>query len=170
MKQIFLLFICLVISAASANGQIDAIEKYFDKYVEDERFTVVYVSPKMFQMVAKVASEDMDQDAKDVISNLKGLRILTTEENTEAFYEEAKKKINTKEYEVLMTVRDEGENVQFLVKDTGDVIHELLLLVGGSEDFVLMSFVGDIDLAKISKLAANMDIDGAEHLEKLGDN
>lgn len=156
----------MVVAIASSFGQADAIEKYFEKYMDDENFTVVYVSPKMFEMVAKIAPDDMDQDTKDVINDLKGLRILTTEYNTKAFYKEAKSLINTKEYEVLMTVRDEGTNVEFLVKDTGDIINELLLLVGG-DDFVMMSFVGNIDLNKISKLANSIDIDGMEHLDKI---
>ena len=56
-----------------------------------------------------------------------------------------------------MTVREKaGGNVQFMVKD-GDkegVIRELLLLVGGEDsEFVLMSFIGDINLKNIGKLA-----------------
>ena len=67
-----------------------------------------------------------------------------------------------------MTVRDEGENVHFWVKDDcGNIINDLLLLVGGADDLVLLSFVGNIDLKKISKLASSVDIDGLEHLEKL---
>jgi len=158
----------MVVAVASSFGQSDAIEKYFDKYMDDENFTVVYVSPKMFEMVAKIAPEDLDSDTKDVIKDLKGLRILTTDYNTKAFYKEAKSLIDTKEYEILMTVRDEGTNVEFLVKDQGDIINELLLLVGGDE-FVMMSFVGDIDLNKISKLANSIDIDGMEHLDNLND-
>lgn len=158
----------MVVAIASSFGQADAIEKYFDKYMDDENFTVVYISPKMFEMVAKIAPEDMDQETRDVIKDLKGLRILTTEYNTKAFYKEAKSLINTKEYEILMTVRDDGTNVEFLVKDSGDIINELLLLVGGDE-FVMMSFVGNIDLKKIAKLANSVDIDGMEHLKNLDD-
>ena len=168
MKKLSLFLAMMVVAIASSFGQADAIEKYFDKYMDDENFTVVYISPKMFQMISKIAPDDMDQDTKDVIKDLKGLRILTTEYNTKAFYKEAKGLINTSEYEVLMTVRDEGTNVEFLVKDTGDIINELLLLVGGDE-FVMMSFVGNIDLDKISKLANSLDIDGAQHLDKLED-
>lgn len=168
MKKLSLFLAMMVVAIASSFGQADAIEKYFDKYMDDENFTVVYISPKMFQMISKIAPDDMDQDTKDVIKDLKGLRILTTEYNTKAFYKEAKSLINTGEYEILMTVRDEGTNVEFLVKDTGDVINELLLLVGGDE-FVMMSFVGNIDLDKISKLANSLDIDGAKHLDKLDD-
>lgn len=164
----FIVTLC-VFAAVQAGAQSDAISTYFNKYIDDERFTVVYVSPKMFELVSKVGAEEMDQDVKDVIKDLKGLRILTTEENGSGFYNEAKKMIDTKQYEVLMTVRDEGSNIEFLVKDKGDIIEELLLLVGGTEEFVLMSFVGNLNLNKISKLGKTLDIEGAEHLEKLKD-
>lgn len=168
MKKLSLVLALLIGIAGMSFGQSDAIEKYFNQYVDDDNFTVVYISPKMFEMVSKIAPDDMDPEVKSVIKDLKGLRILTTEYNVEAFYKEAKSKINTNEYEVLMTVRDDGTNVEFLVKDSGDIINELLLLVGGDE-FVMMSFVGNIDLNKIAKLANTIDIDGMEHLENLED-
>lgn len=167
MKNIILILMAMF-STAILTAQADAIEKYFNQYLDDERFTVVYISPKMFNMVAKMDIEDLDAETKELISNLKGLRILTTEINTLAFYNEALKKINTSEYEILMKVRDGDENVHILIKDDGGQrIHELLLLVGGASDFVLLSFIGDIDLDKISKLANSMDIKGVEHLEKI---
>ena len=72
-------------------------------------------------------------------------------------------------YEELMTVKDGDSNVSFLIKDSdgGNIVNELLLLVGGQEDFVLMSFSGKIPLDKVSKLAKSINIDGAEHLDKL---
>ena len=53
--------------------------------------------------------------------------------------------------------------------DSGDmeVINELLLLVGSEDEFVMVSFVGMISLDKISKLANVLDVEGAEHLDKL---
>lgn len=165
------LIILFFFATFNLSGQADAIEKYFSKYKDDESFTMVYVSPKMFKMFAKVAGDEVDEDIRDVISDLRGLRILTTENNSMQLYKEATATINTKEYEELITVRDGKENIKFMVKDDGseDIIHELLLLVGGEDDFVLMSFVGDIDLDKISKLAHSIDIDGLEHLDKIKD-
>lgn len=183
MKKYLIILFATCISSMSF-AQIDAIENYFGKYQDDERFTTVYVSPKMFQMISKVADgagEDGGIQGKineadlaviaDVIKDLKGLRILTTDQNPLDFYKEATKMIPTDDYEMLMSVRDKGENIRFFVKDdSAGVINELLLLVGGEEDFVLMSFLGDIDLKKIGKLAKSLDIDGAEHLEKLGED
>ena len=168
MRNILVAFILLCF-VGSAGAQSNAIDKYFKQYKDDERFTMVYISPKMFEMAVKVAEENVEEDVVDMLREIEGLKILTTDENPNSFYKEALKKINTKEYEELMTVRDDGQNVQFLVKDqqNGDIVKELLLLVGGEDEFVLMSFVGKIDLKKIGKLAKNMSINGTEHLIKL---
>lgn len=170
MKYLSIIILILFVSSSSF-GQADAIESYFSQYKDDDRFTMVYVSPKMFQMLSKVgaaAEEDIDQEVIDMVSNLKGLKILTTEHNADEIYAEAIAKINTSAYEELLTVRSEGDNVKFLVKDSdgGNIVQELLLLVGGDE-FVMMSFVGEIDLRLVGKLAKSIDMKGANHLEKL---
>lgn len=168
-----MLFSCLLFLSFFGNvmGQADAISEYFDKYLEDERFTVVYISGKMFSMFSKLDADDENFDNfKQVTQKLKGLRILVTDEDAYQFYREAKSKINTKkEYELLMTVRTKkGNRVEFVVKEDGDKIDELLLISGGRDhDFVLMSFVGDIDLDEISKLSDSIDIDGMDGLEDL---
>mgnify|MGYP006268196355 FL=1 len=168
MKNIKWLTIALLLGIANlATAQTEstnAIDKYFQQYVEDDRFTVVYISSKLMGMFEKLDIESMDMDDKetqaiiDLASDLEGIRILVAEENAANFYKEAKTKIDTKEYEVLMTVRNaDGQDVDFLIKDEGDLINELLLLVGGSEQFVLLSFVGNIDMNKISKLINEFD-------------
>jgi hypothetical protein len=152
------MFVLLAL-AALAFQRVEAQANAIDKYVEDERFTVVYISPKLFQLIDRLDVEGLDMEDKEaeavleLAKDLRGLRILVAEEDSEVLYKEAKSKINTKEYEVLMTVRSkDGDNFEFLIKEEGEIINELLMLVGG-DDFVLMSFVGKIDLAKVAKLA-----------------
>ncbi len=166
MKNIFSLAIALLISF-TASAQVDAIEKFFKDYQEDQNFSVVYVAPKMFQMVSKVTDGTEDKELAAIVKDLKGLRILKTNVTPDKIYKEANKRLNIKEYEELVTVRDKDSNVRFVTKETNGTINELLLLVGGKDEFVLMSFVGNIDLNKISRLAKKLDIDGAEHLEKV---
>jgi len=149
----------------TTNTSASAIDKYFSSYVEDKRFDVVYISPKLFQMIGRLDTKilDMEDDAEarailDMAKDLQGLRVLTTDETPEVFYKEAKSKINTKEYEVLLTVRDkDGDNVEFLIKESNNVIQELLLLSGGKDEFVLLSFMGNLDLNKITRLAKEIE-------------
>lgn len=168
MKNI--LITCLLACfAISLQGQNDAITKYFEKYRDDDRFTMVSINKKMFELIANVAEEDVDAEVMEMLQEMDGLKILTTDDDARSFYQEAIAKFNTTEYEELMTVRDKDQDIQFLVKDqqNGKVVNELLLLVGGEDDFVMLSFVGKIYLNKIAKLAKNMNIDGLENLELL---
>ncbi len=167
MKSICLSFLAVLFTSLSSFAQEDAITKYFNKYMDDEKFSVVYISPKMFSMVSKIEIEDMEPELQEVIKSMKGLRILHTEQNALQYYNDALKTINTSEYELLLTARGEGENVRFMVKDNGDIVEELLMIVGGNENFALLSFIGNIDLKKIGKLAKALDIDNMQYLENL---
>jgi hypothetical protein len=96
------------------------------------------------------------------------LHILTTANNPNFYYKDALTRFKSTDYETLMTVRSKEENIRFLTKeDSKGLIKELLLLVGGKTEFVLISFVGNIDLNKISQLANKLDVKGMEHLKDL---
>ncbi len=167
-KHIFKLLFCFLLLPMFGIAQ-NGIQKFFEDYTGDENFTEVIITPKMFQMIARIDLKDPDaQEIKNILADLKSLHILTTETNPLFYYKEALNRFKSTDYEVLMTVRDKDENVRFLTKeDSNGVIKELLLLVGGKKDFVLISFVGNIDLAKISRLANKLDVKGMEHLKDL---
>lgn len=172
MKKLFISLIVLMAGNLLAQ-QDDALNKFFKAYMDDERFSIVYISPKMFQLVSKIKINDMDADVQETLKSLKALHILSTKHNPRTFYKEALSKVNTKEYEELMKVRDEGEDVIFLTKSAPgneDAIKELLMLVGDDEEFTAISFVGDIDLNKIGKLGKSLKIDGADKLERIKKN
>jgi hypothetical protein len=171
MKKLLILLPLLLLAAQGATAQNDALSRFFDKYMEDERFTVVYISPKLFQMVSKIEANDPEWNAvRDVVADLRSLRILTAEDSLTdgvALYQEAMSRIPAKEFEELLTVRDGKENVRIMIKEANNIIDELLLLVGSPDEFVMLNFTGKIDLDKISKLGKALDVEGAEHLEKV---
>ncbi|MGB0425021.1 MAG: DUF4252 domain-containing protein, partial [Flavobacteriales bacterium] len=84
----------------------------------------------------------------------------------ETQYKSAIKKIKGS-YEVLMTVDDNDEDMTFFIKENNGIITELLMIVGGNDNFMIMSIVGDIDLNQIAKLSRTLDIEGMENLENL---
>lgn len=169
MKKLFSVFVMVFILSGTLSAQNDAIDRFFEAYQDKEEFTTVYVSPKMFQMVAKVAGDEMEGDLADVVKDLRGLQILKTEVDALKYYKEAITKIPTSEYELLVKVREEEQNVRIFSKGEGDIINEVLVLVGGQDEFVLLSFVGKIDITKLARLAKSLDIDGANSLELLAD-
>ena len=167
MKKLFLLAVLALIGVQSF-AQTSVIDKFFQKYSNDESFTIVSISPKMFGMFAKVDASDPDtKKAMEVVQKLKSLRILAKDnaKNGSQLYHEAAAFL-TKDYEELMTVRSDGNDVKFLIKENAQGnIQELVMLVGGSDSFVAMSLVGDIDLNQISKMAGTMNITGMDNLK-----
>lgn len=171
MKQVmkYLTMVLLWVSLGNqAFGQNDAINQFFQKYMDDENFTSVYISSKLFSMVAKLEIDDVEPEIRAMIKDLKGLQVLVTEHEPMKYYKEATKSISLTDYDLLMTVRDEDQKIRFYTKENKEVIQELFLIVGGKDEFVILSLVGVIDLEKISKIANSMDVEGLQHLEKLG--
>lgn len=169
-KTGFLLLFML--TACFAQAQNDAIVRFFDKYSSDERFTTVFVSPKMFELLAKVNLDENDEDwqkMRGVIRKLGGLRVLTCDSLSDgaALYKDALGRVPQTEYAELLTVRDGQENVRIWVKESGNTITELLLLVGAPDSFTLLSFMGNIDLDEISSLSKKLNVEGVEHLDKI---
>lgn len=170
MQRKWIFFIPLLFLSVGAFAQDDAIGRFFKQYEDDSRFTVVSISPKMFRLMAKVNWDTVSQDLKQTVAKLQSLRILSTETTPEQFYKDFMQRIDPKEYEELLTVRDKGDNVRFLVKETGGVVHELLMISVDKTDFTLMSFIGDIDLDKLSRLSSDFSIQGMDHLKDLKKN
>jgi hypothetical protein len=159
------LLLSLLLAGRTGFAQDDAIGKFFGKYVDDDRFTVVSISPKMFRLMSKIRWDSVSSDLKETVGKLQSLRILSTSATPMTFYKEALEKIDRKEYEELITVRSKQDNVHFMVKESGNTIHELLMISVGDDGFTLVSFVGDIDLDKLARLSADMGIKGMENLK-----
>lgn len=162
MRSIFSLAVFMFV-AVIMSGQSDAIKQNFTDYLDDDNFTTVYISPKVLKMI----KADDDKELSEVINNLRGLRILRTEKDPLNVYKEANKRLESKNYDELINFREQGSTVKFMTKESGGTITELVLLKGGKDEFVVMSFLGKIDLKKISKLADKLDIDGAQYLDKV---
>jgi hypothetical protein len=152
-------------------AQNDAISKFFNKYADDQSFSQVNVSSKMFSLFTNIdMDKPEDKEVVTAISKLKGLRILAKDDslNSRKLYKEAFALIPKGQYEELMSFRDpDGKDMKFLIKESGGKISELLMIAGGTKEFMILSLFGEIDLKQVSKIGKSMDIDGLKNLEKI---
>lgn len=167
MKKLIILSL-LIMASQALHAQEDAITKFFNKYAENENFTNIYISQKMFTMFSDIPVDENEQEVKEVINSLEGLRILSSDHvNGKKLYEEAYKTLNAKSFEELMVIRDGNQELKFLVRESQGKIRELLMLSGEENSFFILSLIGDIDLKQISKLSKTMNVKGMENLENL---
>jgi hypothetical protein len=169
MKRLFLLFI-FTFAFVLTKAQNSSVDKLFDKYSGKEGYTSILISKYMFSMFSDVNPDN--KEFNDLVGKLNSIKILASDSsnNNEGvnFYREIIKELPVKDYKELMVVKEKNQEIKFLVKDVNGIIVELLLIVGGKSDNVLICIQGDnINLKNIAKLSKSMKIDGLENLEKI---
>ena len=169
MKYIFLslLFVLFTAPAAAQKVPTDAISNYFSEYVDDPDFSVVFISGKIFELFrdANLDIEDLEdkevEAVLEVVKDIQGIRILHTDVNAMARWKDAKKRIPTDRYDLLFKVRTkDGDNVEAFIADDDAVISELFLLIGAADNFGMLSFMGTVDLTKLSDLQRAIESEG----------
>lgn len=172
MKNITALVLLITSLSLGAHAQSDVVSKFFDKYGDNEDFTEVSVSSRMFGLFTdmEVDSEE-DQEVLDAISKLTGLKMLVKDDASDAMdlYKELMTKMPKDGFDELMSLRENGKLMKFMIKEKDGKISELVLVSGGDSDFFVIRLLGEIDLKQVSKLSQKMNIEGLDKLENLED-
>ncbi len=167
MKKAFTLLLVALLPLL-AIAQNSAIDKVFRKYGDRDGFTVVTISKGLLKMASNM---DDDRESQDFLSRINQIKILATEDNNNDInlYDEVLSDLDKSDYEELMTAKSKGEEVLVLAKKDGDLVQELIILVGGSKDNALVYISGKMNMKDLSKLSSSVNIDGAglEHLKDI---
>jgi hypothetical protein len=166
MKYSFLF--ALLLSGFGLFAQDDAIARHFNEYLSDKEFTSAYISPKMFQVMADKTDLAMDDDVRKMIRTMKGMRVVQrTGKDGSAQMKAAGDKLKTARFEELMSLREKGEQIQFYTRGGGSTVQELVMVVAGTQRFLLLSMVGEINLSTVGKLSKSLNLQGVELLDKV---
>ena len=172
MKKIVFSVLLVLGIGLQAFAQEDAIQRFFSKYMEDERFSRVYISPKMMQMAGGFLKNNAegDKDAEQLgslIGKIKGIRILSSEEvNGKSLYSEAMGTLSRNKYEELMDVQDKGSSLKFMIREESGLIKELTMITGDTKSFSLISMQGSFTYDDLNMLAEKTNIPGMEQYSK----
>jgi len=175
MKKLTILVVMVLLSITTY-AQKNAVSKHFSQYQRDTSFTKVSVTNKMFSLFTEIETEEEDeQEILKAMAKLKGVKALFTDDAKNAdllkrYYDAVATVENEGDFEELMTIEDRRENISFLIRENADgVILELLMIMGGSDNFMVMSIYGEIDLASIGKISKALKIKGMEQFEKVAE-
>ncbi len=169
-----IIMLLVVLSPVWLMAQNSKLNDFFDKYSGQEGYTSVYITKYMFELFAKISDEQEDKEFKEMTSKLNAIKILVADSlkelrNGGKFQKELLQILPKTNYKDLMIVKEGRQNIRFLIREEKSKISELVMIVTGDDDPVLMFLEGDIDLKSISKMSKSMTIKGFEHLEKVDD-
>jgi hypothetical protein len=95
----------------------------FEKYEYDDSVSYFSISPKMFQMLAKLSIETNDPEADNfirLVEEIKSFKVITTESKdiSNDIQTWVDQHIKSQNLEELMRVREKGAHVNFYVKSS----------------------------------------------------
>jgi len=170
MKKI-VIFVFAVFLALNVSAQNNAISKHFSQFQRDTSFTKVSVTSRMFSLFTEIEADDEDEEEiLAAMSKLKGIKALIKNgsgKTNDLYYDALEVVQKDGGYEELMTVEDGTENIYFTIREEGDKISELLMVIGGNENFMVMTLFGEIDLNSIAKLSRVLKIKGMDAFQAL---
>ncbi len=160
MKKIYFIFIAalLVLTSCEYNP---GVSEAFTKYRFKDGVTTITVPGWVIHLAASFA--DLDESERDLLESIDKVRVLTIE-NDELnarvnLHEEFESKINRKhDFERLMSTTGDDEDVTIFAKMDENVIHEMVILVGG-DDNAMIYLKGRIDPELINKNIKTKDAD-----------
>lgn len=178
MNTLKIAIVLFLITPVFVIGQTSAVDNLFDKYTSQDGFTSVDVSKGLFELFSEIEADDPEfEDFQKAIDGVESLRLIAYstegEDNDnsiaekEKFYNDVMSSIPFKEFKELMVIKDSDANVNFYAKSSGSIISEMLMVVDGDDEAVLLSLTGNLDLNYVAKLGKSMDIGGMQHLGKM---
>ena len=169
MKKIHLLLAAILLLATSVFAQQADLNGFIDQHKTDPGFTFAYLSKDLFEVASKSQIEAKDwAKVHNVVKNVGSLRILVGDSITDghALYREARNLVPTDEFDELLSVRDGSDNVRIWAKEAESVVSDLVLLVGSSDEFVLICFTGQLELGNLMDLVQLFDAESTVQLAK----
>ncbi len=152
MKKIYFILIASVLLLSSCEYN-PGVSEAFTKYRFRDGVTTITVPGWVIHLAASFG--DLEENERDLLESIDKVRVLAIDNNDlnarVNLHDEFENKINhRKDFETLMTVKNDDEDVTIFAKMDDNVIHEMVVLVGG-DDNALIYIRGEIDPELINK-------------------
>ncbi len=168
MKTVSHIIIAILLSVPMFGQNI--IDKYYGDFAAREDIKSVYVAGKLFNYASYIETDDEDiKEFKDFLSSITSFNLISVPklDDPKKEYQWGKKRI-AKNFEELLTVREENTNFSFYIDEEDGIIYELVGIGTAEGDFIVGSLTGEIKLDKVAEMISKIDGDqeGTELLQR----
>ncbi len=153
MKKGIILVVSLFMLTAAMQAQ--SLQKFFDKYADDERFQYVSVSKGIMNMASVFGG--LAKDEEKVMSKMQGLKILTLEESEDSalmtkVLNELNKIVEEGNFESAVEVREKGNRVRILFRVSGSDNADMLIVTREKNQFSCIWIKGRMTKEEMMKV------------------
>lgn len=138
-----ILLICLTAIVAKA-------ETFFEECENIPGITTVYVSKAMISLAGDLNIESDNMDFNSIASKIDGLWVITADNDKAKILKSKAKVFNSKEYEKLVSVREDDETVDILMRTLGKDKNECVIKAFESDEATVVIIKGSFNLQDIA--------------------
>ena len=163
----FILLTLLVVLPVMASAQSRHITQFYNHYKAQEEVTKLNLRGFVLSLASTFAD---DKDARKILRKVSHLRLLVMEDGKLVSPEEYTsliRGIKSDRFEELMLLREEKQRIEFFLREEGETITDVLMLLHGDGEFLMLSLEGAFNFSDLNDL--KIDIDGGEHFSKIPD-
>lgn len=142
-KLSVLLLICLTAIVAKA-------ETFFEECENIPGITTVYVSKAMISLAGDLNIESDNMDFNSIASKIDGLWVITAADDKAKILKSKAKVFSSKEYEKLVSVREDDETVDILMRSLGKDKNECVIKAFESDEATVVIIKGSFTLQDIA--------------------
>jgi|GEM_PF-833588 len=166
-KKSIMLFAAVFFVSLQAFSQKSPVDEFFNRYANDNRFTLISVGPQMTSLFGSMSDLFGSMNEKQLglndgiirsVHSIKSLRMLTTDSATtnaehKRFYREVTNNLDISHYEELMNIRDKDDNINCFAVRKNDRIVEIIMVICDDDSFTLMDIMGDdLDINSMTQM------------------
>lgn len=157
MKRFYIFWVvvlmCLFGNVHQAQAQTPEFKKFMEAYTGVESITVMDVSSAMLRMAGFGAN---DKNAKELLSQLNRLVVITNENGFAGLALELEKVFQKGEYEVLTSITEGGSKTKICVKSGSRGENELVVLNTSGKKTVIVCVVGKLSVDQMMNISSGL--------------
>lgn len=168
MKKILLLLLAAALPLA-AGAQKMTFTQLQEKYADEQGYTTVEITQAMLELMSKSNKKAPESSLIGSIGGITRISILTASRAEDDFVADMKKVVGEGSgYKLLASVNENGQHTLFHYKEVpnpenGDEpprISELVMILHGASDNLIMSIHGDFTIKQITSIIDQASSDG----------
>ncbi|MBR9921317.1 MAG: DUF4252 domain-containing protein [Bacteroidetes bacterium] len=171
-----ILFLLFAITPVFVSAQSPVVNKFYRHHKKIENVRNIKLPGWLIKFGSGIAKKHMDdpveKEAIGLVKKIKKMRLLVAENgialpesHITGLVADLKKKDN---YESLLTVKSQGQNVHIMMREKKEMLKGLLILVDSEDGFVMLSMKTKLKLQDIVELvnsALNDELQEVEEVE-----
>jgi len=167
-KCTFILIFVWISSSVSAQ---DIIKSFMDKHGKDDNLEIITIGKKMIETMYSMTSDN--PDLTEAIRGMETIRIISSKdmELNKEYYNSARKLLSkSRGIKEFFSMSDDNNELLIMVKESRNVIRELILLSELPDGFNLISISGTLNLDVLLKYSEGLNIKELNQLRSVKRN